>query len=113
MVIIETHHFAKQIEKCDGFSAVQGLIDELRFYPEKGDLIPHSNGLRKIRMAASGRGKRGGARAIYLYLPNAARIYLLHLYLKKDESNLNQEILALLRQSVANIKKSYETEQNR
>lgn len=33
--------------------------------PEAGDVIPGSGGCRKVRWAASGRGKRGGARVIY------------------------------------------------
>jgi len=33
--------------------------------PEAGDVIPGSGGCRKVRWAASGRGKRGGARIIY------------------------------------------------
>jgi len=34
--------------------------------PEAGDVIQGTGGLRKIRVAASGRGKRGGARVINL-----------------------------------------------
>ena len=33
--------------------------------PESGDLILGSGGLRKLRWAGSGRGKRGGMRVIY------------------------------------------------
>jgi hypothetical protein len=33
--------------------------------PEAGDVIPGADGARKVRWAASGRGKRGGARVIY------------------------------------------------
>jgi hypothetical protein len=32
--------------------------------PTKGDIIPGSKGLRKIRVLSSGRGKRGGSRVI-------------------------------------------------
>jgi hypothetical protein len=33
--------------------------------PETGVLIKGANGVRKLRWAASGRGKRGGGRVIY------------------------------------------------
>ncbi len=33
--------------------------------PDAGKVIPKSGGLRKIRCAAKGHGKRGGARVIY------------------------------------------------
>ncbi len=34
--------------------------------PETGDLIEGTGGVRKIRVALAGTGKRGGARVIYL-----------------------------------------------
>jgi hypothetical protein len=33
--------------------------------PDAGQIIPSSGGLRKLRVAAKGHGKRGGARMIY------------------------------------------------
>ena len=44
------------------------LIDFLAENPLAGDEIPGTGGVRKVRFAASGRGKRGGARIIYYYL---------------------------------------------
>lgn len=44
------------------------LIDFLAEDPMAGDLIPGTGGVRKLRFATSGRGKRGGARVIYYYL---------------------------------------------
>ena len=50
--------------------------------PDQGDVIPHSGGLRKARMRLPGRGKRGGARVIYLRLPRNDTIVLFYLYTK-------------------------------
>ncbi len=33
----------------------------------EGDVMPDTGGVRKIRWASSGKGKRGGARIIYYY----------------------------------------------
>ncbi len=48
------------------------------------------HGLRKVRMALTGRGKSGGARVIYLYLPEDHIIYLFLLFRKSDTSNLSK-----------------------
>lgn len=40
--------------------------NELLENPRKGDVIQGTNGLRKIRISLAQRGKRGGARAVYI-----------------------------------------------
>ena len=63
------------------------LID----HPDAGDVIPGAGGARKLRWAAKGKGKRGGARIVYLYVVIAARIYLLRCYAKNDKTDLTAE----------------------
>lgn len=57
--------------------------------PEAGDVIPGSGGCRKLRWAAKGRGKRGGARVIYHWMSEDERILLLDLYAKNESENLS------------------------
>jgi hypothetical protein len=40
-------------------------------------VIPGTGGARKLRWAAKGKGKRGGARIIYVYVVIAARVFLI------------------------------------
>lgn len=56
--------------------------------PEAGDLIPGAKGLRKIRRALTGRGKRGGARVIYYHIVSAHQIMLLYVYAKNQQGDL-------------------------
>lgn len=60
------------------------LID----HPDARDVIPGAGGVRKLRWAAKGKGKRGGARIIYLYVAIAERIYLLRCYAKNVRTDL-------------------------
>jgi hypothetical protein len=48
-------------------------------HPDAGDVIPRMGGLRKIRLALPGRGKRGGARVLYLAFVRAETLFLPHL----------------------------------
>ena len=45
---------------------LRGLQNYLLASPDAGNLIRGGGGLRKLRWSAQGRGKRGGARGIYL-----------------------------------------------
>lgn len=83
-------------------------IDELAIYlidhPDAGDVIQGSGGVRKLRWAAKGKGKRGGARIIYLYVVFAARIYLMRCYAKNVKTDLTADEKKQLRQVAAHLK---------
>ena len=76
------------------------LID----HSDAGDVRQGSGGVRKLRWAAKGKGKRGGARIIYLYVTIAARIYLLRCYAKNVKSDLTANEKKELRQIAAHLK---------
>lgn len=50
-----------------------------------------TGGVRKLRFAASGRGKRGGARIIYDYLDDTMPLYALLAYAKNDQGDLTPD----------------------
>jgi hypothetical protein len=76
------------------------LID----HPDAGDVIPGAGGARKLRWAAKGKGKRGGARIIYVYVVVAARIYLLRGYAKNVRTDLTADEKKELRRIAAELK---------
>ena len=76
--------------------------------PDAGDVIPGMRGLRKIRVAAKGRGKRGGERVIYLHLPRAEIIFLFAIYTKNDITDLSPEQKKRFLTAVEAIKQHYE-----
>ena len=56
--------------------------------PEAGDVIPHTGGCRKLRWAAKGKGKRGGARVIYFLKGTEGRIILVAAYGKGERDDV-------------------------
>lgn len=86
---------------ADGIEAAAAyLID----HPNAGDVIPGAGGARKLRWAAKGKGKRGGARIIYLHAVIAARIYLLRCYAKNVKTDLTAHEQRELREIAAHLK---------
>ena len=69
---------------------VTAIEDELLRNPEAGDIIPGTGGVRKIRAAISGRGKRGGARVLYHYVSHMATVFLIAVYAKNQASTLSE-----------------------
>lgn len=58
--------------------------------PIIGDIIRGTGGIRKMRVALSGRGKSGGARIIYYYHDPDMPIFLLSTFAKSDRENLSK-----------------------
>jgi hypothetical protein len=69
---------------------LKALQTELMENPETGDAIKGCGGLRKVRIPDPGRGKgkRGGARVIYLHVPEANWIFLLDVYDKGEKADI-------------------------
>jgi hypothetical protein len=53
-------------------------------------LIQGTGGVRKLRWALQGRGKRGGARVIYFYHGSDIPLFALAAYAKNEKSDLSQ-----------------------
>ncbi len=88
MIFIETPVFTAQIKALVSDEEYSALQRELAADPEAGDVIAGTGGLRKIRMAAKGKGKRGGARVIYYYFVAADRLAMLFAYPKDKKDDL-------------------------
>ena len=74
----------------------RALIDHLAENPLAGVEIPGTGGVRKLRFAALGRGKSGGARAIYFYGGEDMPVYALLAYAKTDLTSAERRAVAAL-----------------
>ncbi len=89
MIFIETPTFTKQVTQLITDDQLVQLQKELIENSKKGSPIRGGKGLRKIRVALTGRGKSGGARVIY-YRIDENRIYFLLIYTKAKKEALNK-----------------------
>jgi mRNA-degrading endonuclease RelE of RelBE toxin-antitoxin system len=65
--------------------------------PDTGKVIKGSGGMRKLRWAGSGRGKRGGLRVIYYWRVAEDRISMLLVYPKNEMDDLTADQLKQLK----------------
>ena len=97
MLIVETPIFTKRVRQALDEEQYRLLQTALVASPGIGTVIPRSGGIRKLRWAASGRGKRGGTRIIYQWFPEFDRILMLFIFLKNERADLSAEQLKKLR----------------
>ena len=107
LTFIETPVFSRQLRECVGDEDYRAFQNELLRDPGRGDLLVGCRGLRKTRIALPGRGKSGGARVIYLYLPDQHLLYLFLLFKKSDTANLTKSQRNQLGVLADQIKSSY------
>ena len=81
----------------DEYARLQiALIDA----PESGALVAGSGGVRKLRWAQPGRGKRGGIRVIYYAKTRAGVIWMLTIYAKNEEENIPAHVLRKIKEEI-------------
>jgi hypothetical protein len=99
---IETPFFTKIVEHYlsdDEYAELQVYLDE---YPGAGDIVRGSGGVRKLRWAAQGRGKRGGLRVIYYLRRAEDQIWMLTLYAKNVKESIPAHVLRQIKEAIEN-----------
>jgi hypothetical protein len=90
-LFIEASGFTAKVASFLDDWAYAALQNRLMENPELGKVIPGCGGLRKIRVGDPRRrkGKRGGARVIYLHVAQLDLIFLVHIYGKGENDDLD------------------------
>ena len=101
---VELPRFTAIVTALVGDEDYRQFQKELIENPERGDVIQGTGGFRKARMRLAGGGKSGGARAIYLHLPEHEVIFLAALYKKSKRENLTDHEKQALKQIAQDLK---------
>jgi mRNA-degrading endonuclease RelE of RelBE toxin-antitoxin system len=89
VLVVETRVFTASIDALLSDDEYREMQLYLVAYPEAGNVIPGTGGLRKFRWAARGRGKRGGARIVYFWHRASETVLLLFAYPKNERADLS------------------------
>jgi hypothetical protein len=104
---LESSNFTADVAKFLDDEAYSAFQVRLMEQPDAGAVIPGCGGLRKVRLGDPRRrkGKRGGARVIYLHVPETDWIFLLDIYGKEEKDDLSPAEKKLLRQLAEEFKR--------
>jgi len=100
MLFIETSTFSKLLPKYltdDEYRALQSLLMQR---PDAGAVIKGSGGVRKVRWALSGSGKRGGVRVIYYWKKSQDELWMLTLYHKSERATIPGHALRQIAEAI-------------
>lgn len=100
MVILETHAFTRRIVELLPDAEYAELQADLLARPDAGRLMRGTGGLRKLRWAAKGHGKKGGVRVIYYWHVPGDRLLMLLVYPKNEQDDLSERQRRALRKIV-------------
>ena len=99
---IETRLFSRLVQDYLSDEDYCKLQSELIKNPVAGAVIRGSGGVRKLRWAATGHGKRGGYRVIYFVRRPESIIWMLTIYPKNVTDSIPGHVLKKIREEIEN-----------
>ena len=97
---IESRLFTRLIGDYLPDQAYASLQRTLAGNPTSGAVIPGTGGIRKLRWALPGRGKRGGVRVIYFARPAEGVIWMLTIYAKNEAQDIPTSVLRRIKEEI-------------
>jgi len=91
--VVETPEFIACSASIWNDDEREAFIDWIAEHPQAGDVVPHTRGLRKVRWAAKGKGRSGGARVIYFVRTMRGDLVLVTAYTKGRIENIPAHLL--------------------
>jgi len=107
ITVVETPEFLRATRRLMDDDERTELVDHLAYSSDAGAVIPGTGGIRKLRWALEGRGKRGGARVIYFYHDAGMPLFLLTAYAKSERDDLSHADYAGLQQLTRMLVSTY------
>ena len=102
MTFNELSNFTKQVLRLLDDESYGELQIALFQRPDLGKVIKGSGGLRKVRWAAKGHGKRGGVRVIYYWYVADKLITFCRIYPKNEKENLTTDEIKTINDELEN-----------
>ena len=100
MIFIETSAFTKYLPDYLSDEDYHALQSYLMQKPDAGAIVRGTGGIRKVRWAPVGKGKRGGVRVIYYWKRPDHEIWMLTIFSKSENSTIPSHILKQIAEAI-------------
>jgi len=105
--VVETPRYQADAARLFTEDEQANIVDLVASDPRCGVVVPGGGSVRKVRVGFGGRGKRGGARVIYLFGGNDVPVFLLAAFAKNERDDLTPAERSAMAKAVAAMLASY------
>lgn len=105
--VVETPAYLADAKRLFTEDEQASIVDMAAADPHCGVPIPGSGGVRKVRFGFGGRGKRGGARVIYLFGGDDVPVFLLAAFAKNEQADLSPAERTALAKHITKMLEDY------
>ena len=109
ITVVEVEPFSTKARQVWDEEEKLEFIGFVAHNPDAGNVIPGTGGVRKLRWARRGTGKRGGVRVVYYYHNESMPLFLLSLYSKSEKSDLRPKEKKAIRGLLERLREDYGT----
>jgi len=109
--VVETPRFVADAVRLFTEREREAIVDQVAADPHCGVVVPGSESIRKVRIGLGGRGKRGGARVMYIFGGDDVPVFLLAAFAKNEKDDLTRTELSVMARAVKIILENYRRRQ--
>jgi hypothetical protein len=89
--VVEMPGYLKTAEALFSEAEREQIVAMVAADPDCGEVMQGTCGFRKVRVGRGGKGKRGGARVIYILRGEAFPVFLVSAYAKNEKDSLTKK----------------------
>jgi len=87
--VFATKQYEREAKRLLTGTEIEAMEASIAGDPEVHPVVTGTGGVRKARWSRQGRGKRGGVRVIYYYWTADHEVYLIFVYAKNEQEDLD------------------------
>lgn len=87
--VFATSRYEREAKRLLAEAEIATMESAIAADPESHPVVPGAGGVRKARWGREGKGKSGGVRIVYYYWLRDGEVYMLSIYAKNEQADMD------------------------